>query len=33
MKGTVVATWMRTCRKLYNDDVVNKAMTSIVGKQ
>lgn len=28
MKGTVVATWMRTCRKLYNDDVVNKAMTS-----
>lgn len=29
MKGTVVATWMRTCRKLYNDDVVNKAMTSV----
>ncbi|MGH4051803.1 MAG: heme NO-binding domain-containing protein [Clostridium sp.] len=26
MKGTVVATWMKTCRKLYSDDVVNKAM-------
>lgn len=29
MKGTVVATWMRTCRKLYNDDVVNEAMSSV----
>ncbi|AVP55927.1 chemotaxis protein [Clostridium tetani] len=29
MKGTIVATWMRTCRKLYNDDVVNKAMSSV----
>ncbi len=26
MKGTVVATWMRTCRKLYGDAVVDKAM-------
>jgi methyl-accepting chemotaxis protein len=26
MKGTVVATWMKTCRKLYGDDVVDKAM-------
>jgi methyl-accepting chemotaxis protein len=26
MKGTVVATWMRTCRKLYGDNVVNNAM-------
>lgn len=29
MKGTVVATWMRTCRKLYGDDVVNASMTSV----
>lgn len=29
MKGTVVATWLRTCRKLYSDDVVNNAMESI----
>jgi methyl-accepting chemotaxis protein len=26
MKGTVVATWMRTCRKLYGDTVVENAM-------
>jgi methyl-accepting chemotaxis protein len=26
MKGTVVATWLRTCRKLYGDNVVDKAM-------
>lgn len=26
MKGTVVATWMKTCRKLYGDDIVDKAM-------
>lgn len=26
MKGTVVATWMKTCRKLYGDSVVDKAM-------
>ncbi|MCY6958001.1 heme NO-binding domain-containing protein [Clostridium brassicae] len=29
MKGTVVATWIKTCRKLYNDDVVDRAMSSI----
>jgi len=29
MKGTVVATWMKTCRKLYSDDVVNNAMESV----
>ncbi|MBU3110606.1 heme NO-binding domain-containing protein [Clostridium lacusfryxellense] len=29
MKGTVVATWMKTCRKLYSDDVVNEAMKSV----
>ncbi|MCM8709522.1 heme NO-binding domain-containing protein [Clostridium sp. SYSU_GA19001] len=26
MKGTVVAAWMKTCRKLYGDSVVDKAM-------
>jgi len=29
MKGTVVATWMKTCRKLYGDEVVNSAMKSV----
>lgn len=29
MKGTVVATWMRTCRNLYKDEVVDKAMKSV----
>ncbi|APC42418.1 heme NO-binding domain-containing protein [Clostridium estertheticum] len=29
MKGTVVATWMKTCRKLYGDDTVNNAMKSV----
>lgn len=29
MKGTVVATWVRTCRKLYGDSVVNEAMDKI----
>ncbi|APM37485.1 heme NO-binding domain-containing protein [Clostridium kluyveri] len=29
MKGTVIATWMRTCRKLYNDEIVNDAMNSV----
>ncbi|WP_368489164.1 heme NO-binding domain-containing protein [Clostridium sp. BJN0013] len=29
MKGTVIATWMRTCRKLYNDKTVNDAMNSV----
>ena len=28
MKGTVVATWMRTCRKLYGDNVVDNSMES-----
>ncbi|WP_123054846.1 heme NO-binding domain-containing protein [Clostridium sp. JN-1] len=26
MKGTVVSTWMKTCRSLYGDDPVNRAM-------
>lgn len=26
MKGTVVATWIKTCRKLYGDGVVDKSM-------
>lgn len=29
MKGTIIATWMRTCRKLYNDEIVNDAMNSV----
>lgn len=29
MKGTVVATWLRTCRKLYGDDIVNSAVNSV----
>jgi len=29
MKGTVVSTWMKTCRKLYSDGVVNNAMESV----
>ncbi|HBC95462.1 MAG TPA: chemotaxis protein [Clostridium sp.] len=29
MKGTVVATWMRTCRKLYGDKTVDTAMDKI----
>ncbi|WP_446898076.1 heme NO-binding domain-containing protein [Clostridium sp. LBM24168] len=29
MKGTVVSTWMKTCRKLYGDETVDKAMNSI----
>ncbi|GLC30010.1 heme NO-binding domain-containing protein [Clostridium omnivorum] len=28
MKGTVVATWMKTCRKLYGNSVVDSAMES-----
>lgn len=28
MKGTVVATWMKTTRKLYGDDCVDKAMAA-----
>lgn len=29
MKGTVVATWMRTCRRLYGDNVVDAAMEQV----
>lgn len=29
MKGTIVATWMNTCRNLYNDKTVNDAMNSV----
>jgi len=29
MKGTVVATWIRTCRKLYGDSVIDNAMNQI----
>lgn len=29
MKGTVVSTWIRTCRSLYGDSVVNEAMQSV----
>ena len=28
MKGTAVSAWIKTCRKLYGDSVVNKAMES-----
>ncbi|KAA8672951.1 heme NO-binding domain-containing protein [Clostridium sp. MT-14] len=29
MKGTVIATWMRTCRKLYGDETVDTAMDKV----
>ncbi|GAA0726169.1 heme NO-binding domain-containing protein [Clostridium malenominatum] len=29
MKGTIVSTWLKTCRKIYDDEVVNRAMESI----
>lgn len=29
MKGTVVSTWIKTCRKMYSDQVVNKALESV----
>lgn len=29
MKGTVVATWMKTCRKLYGESIVDNAMESV----
>lgn len=29
MKGTVVSTWIKTCRKLYGDTVVEQAMESV----
>ncbi|WP_105617121.1 methyl-accepting chemotaxis protein [Vallitalea okinawensis] len=29
MKGTAVSTWLKTCRRLYNDEVVNQAMQQV----
>lgn len=29
MKGTVVATWVRTCRKLYGDSIIDEAMKAV----
>lgn len=29
MKGTVVSTWVRTCRDLYGNEVINKSLKSI----
>ena len=29
MKGTVVSTWLRTCRDLYGNDVINKSLKSV----
>ncbi|MDF2502931.1 MULTISPECIES: heme NO-binding domain-containing protein [Clostridium] len=29
MKGTVVATWVRTCRKLYGDSIIDEAMKQV----
>lgn len=29
MKGTVVSTWMKTCRKLYGESIVDDAMESV----
>lgn len=29
MKGTVVSTWMNTCRKIYGEAVVDKAMSNV----
>ncbi len=29
MKGTVVATWVKTCRKLYGEEAVDKAMNAV----
>ncbi|MDF2675394.1 MAG: chemotaxis protein, partial [Clostridiales bacterium] len=29
MKGTAVSTWIKTCRKLYTDEIVDKAMMSV----
>ena len=29
MKGTIVSTWMKTCKKLYGDTVVEEAMLSV----
>lgn len=29
MKGTVVSTWIRTCRDLYGNDIINKSLKSV----
>lgn len=29
MKGTVVSTWIKTCRRVYGEDIVNSAMDSV----
>ncbi|MEL5900009.1 heme NO-binding domain-containing protein, partial [Clostridium sporogenes] len=29
MKGTVVATWVKTCRKLYGEEAVDQAMNAV----
>lgn len=29
MKGTVVSTWLRTCRDLYGNEVINKSLRSV----
>lgn len=29
LKGTVVLTWIKTCRKLYSDEIVNKSLESV----
>ncbi|GAA0109415.1 heme NO-binding domain-containing protein [Clostridium tertium] len=29
MKGTVVSTWLRTCRDLYGNEVINKSLKSV----
>ncbi|MDZ5000339.1 chemotaxis protein, partial [Clostridium perfringens] len=29
MKGTVVSTWIRTCRDLYGNEVINKSLKSV----
>lgn len=29
MKGTVVSTWIKTCRKLYGNEIVDKAMNNV----
>ena len=29
MKGTVVSTWLTTCKRLYKDDLVFKSMEAV----
>lgn len=33
MKGTIVATWLNTCRKIYDNQVVSSAMNSVGWKE